>query len=210
MKEKKLKFCNRILLAGVLIMGSLLICCESSDVEIQDSRVKYEKVLSQIVDKEGWYRFPKNESNDVTVLGCQTENQAEGFVKGLTLGEYKGGEFTTLNMGQYGAVVVKKLAVKDQYFQVEVKLKACDTVRLFLVSESYFGNLITDNGDEDTSEEIQVFVCSNCHTSFAYRPEICPICLDVPILTLLTIPTLSIDQVTVDFDIEVKNNNLAS
>lgn len=206
--NKKLYF---LLMCLIGLAATAVVSCDSEDLDNDTAKASYELVIQQIVTPEGKSRFPLTNSNEVVLVGCDTEDIAEGLVSALILRKYKGEASVGLDLKGYGSVSVTRINPSSgKYFRVEVNIKNQDKLRLLFASMDYF-NIISDKENEG---EIgitfgQGYKCTECGACYTYVPDICLNCgmeVNVPLLSIIPIPSLSVDEVDVNFNMEINNN----
>ena len=193
------------------LVASTFVSCDSEDLDNDTSRANYELVLQQIVTPEGKSRFPTANSNEVVLVGCEKGDIAEGLVSALILRKYQGEASVELDLKEYGMVSVTRIdPTSGKYFRVELDIKNQDKLRLLFVSMDYF-NIISDkeNDGEIGITFGQGYRCTECGACYTYVPDSCLNCgmeVNVPLLSIIPIPSLSVDEVDVNFNMEVDNN----
>lgn len=201
------------LICLIVFFAVSLASCDSDGMDnnnIYES--KYESVVRQIVTPDGESRFPTTDRRKIILLGCETEDIAEGLVSAFTLRKYNDESSVILDLGDYGQVSATRYDGTDQrYFRIEVDVKGYDRLRLMLVSVDYLNNMANKDNDSETGTETgNMYRCPGCGAFYTYLPEECPVCKcpipDDPIITLVPIPSFSMDEVDVNFDLEVSDN----
>lgn len=188
------------------------VSCDSEGMDNEYTRANYEKVLQQIVTPEGESRFPASHKSEVILMGCESTVVAEGLVSALTLQKYEGNSSIILDLGEFGKVTATRSEESSgKFFYVEVDIKGSDRLRLLLASMDYFN--LTSQKKNDGEFGITfgyVYKCPQCGACYTYIPEECLNCkykdIDVPLLSIIPIPFLGIDEVDVNFDMEIRNN----
>lgn len=207
--NKSLHLLNVCLAALVAIA---FVSCDSEEMDNEYTRANYKKVLQQIVTPEGESRFPASYKSEVVLLGCESTEVAEGLVSALTLQKYEGDSSIILDLGEFGKVTaIRYEESSGKYFYIEIGIKGSDRLRLLLASMDYFNLTSQKKNDGEFGITFgDVYKCPKCGACYTYIPEECLVCkyhdLDVPQLSIIPIPFLGIDQVDVNFDMEIRNN----
>lgn len=205
----KLKI-NAFILLCLSVIAIAVSSCDSDKEESACDEQNYNRVVRLLHTEDGRELFPEISGSDLRFVGFQSPDIAKGFVSGLVAREWDGTKSISCDFHEYGTMKVSAVSASSDviYGNIYFNLKDMKPFRLVMTSNAYLRNLIPDGNDgEDSFSYPKAYACPKCGAVYVEYREQCETCgsklYEIPVLTIVPLPNLPIDDVDIDFGMEV-------
>ncbi|MGM9853818.1 MAG: DUF2589 domain-containing protein [Muribaculaceae bacterium] len=188
---------------------TVITSCGSDSGYVSDGQ-HYNRIVSLLHTADGKDIFPEINGSDLRFVGFQSTDIARGFVSGLLAQQWDGKKSVNCDLHDYGTLKVSSLTAASDgvYGVIHFNLKGMSPFRLVMVTEPYMHNLFPDNNDgEDSLNYKKTYICPKCGIIYVEHKEKCVACgselLEIPQLTIVPIPNLPLDDIDIDFDMQL-------
>ena len=154
--------------------------------------------------------FPEISGTDLRFVGFQSSDIARGFVSGLLAQQWDGKKSVTCDFHDYGTLKASSINTSPDgiYGVIAFNLKGMKPFRLVMATDTYLRNLFPDNNDgENPLDNKKTYMCPKCGTVYIGLKDKCAVCgsklLEIPQFTLVPIPNFPVDNIDIDFGMQI-------
>lgn len=205
----KLKINAFIFLCLSFLFIAVSSCDSDKDEPVSDEQ-NYNRIVRLLHTADGKELFPEISGSDLRFVGFQSSDIAKGFVSGLMAQEWDGAKSASFDFHEYGTMKVSAVLASSDgiYGNIYFKLKDMKPFRLVMTSNAYLRNLFPDGNDgEDSFSYPKAYICPKCGAVYVEYREQCEACgsklYEIPVLTIVPLPNLPIDNIDIDFGMEI-------
>lgn len=205
----KLKI-NAFILFCLSFLFITVSSCDSDKEEQDSDEHNYNRIVRLLHTDDGTDLFPEIGGTDLRFVGFQSPDIAKGFVSGLVAQEWDGTKSISCDFHEYGAMKVSAISASSDgvYGNIYFNLKGMTPFRLVMASNAYLHNLFPDGNDgEEPFSCPKTYICPQCGIVYVEHSEQCAVCggklVELPTLTIVPIPSLDIDDIDIDFGMQI-------